>query len=313
MKKIILLLTVQVAGFVFGQFGINTPNPQGVFHIDGGKDNPVTGVPNTVQQSNDFIITAQGKVGIGTITPDPSSALDLRATDKGALFPRVALLSDTDAITIPSPAKGLMVYNTNPSAVLPEGLYINSGTNLLPSWKTFAFADKNNYQLADIFESTAPTFSDFVVDASRTVFFIITGLGNTITIPPFTDAKLVINYSIPVGSIDGSNNATGAGGYMGVRFHKNGSPFDIGSRKFTMPDQSGGTSNRVINVTNMFADTVINNAATPLTIFYAPWSFVENRSPNTGTFRFSKFSNSPPYSNWGIAYMKIEMFTRPTN
>ena len=48
---------------------------------------------------------AQNSVGIGTINPDPSSVLDLTATDKGFLVPR---LPDTAGIT--APATGLLIY-----------------------------------------------------------------------------------------------------------------------------------------------------------------------------------------------------------
>jgi hypothetical protein len=46
-------------------------------------------------------------IGAGSPTPHPSSVLDLQATDKGFLIPRIANPS-----SINSPATGLMVYNT---------------------------------------------------------------------------------------------------------------------------------------------------------------------------------------------------------
>ncbi|WP_179471231.1 hypothetical protein [Chryseobacterium sp. H1D6B] len=54
---------------VFGQVGINNSNPQGIFHVDGGKDNPAAGTPSAQQQANDFFITSKADVGVGTITP----------------------------------------------------------------------------------------------------------------------------------------------------------------------------------------------------------------------------------------------------
>lgn len=44
-----------------------------------------------------------GNVGVGTITPDASSLLDVYSANKGVLIPNVALLSATDATTIASP------------------------------------------------------------------------------------------------------------------------------------------------------------------------------------------------------------------
>ncbi|MFV8464850.1 ice-binding family protein [Flavobacterium sp. LB1P62] len=56
------------------------------------------------------IVSAQ--VGIGTITPDISSVLDVYSNDKGVLLPR---LSTTERDAIGSPANGLLMYNTTTS------------------------------------------------------------------------------------------------------------------------------------------------------------------------------------------------------
>ena len=69
-KNIILLIGLLLSGFSYSQVGINTSNPQGIFNIDGGKDNPTTGSAHTnAQQLNDFTVTAAGNVGIGKIAP----------------------------------------------------------------------------------------------------------------------------------------------------------------------------------------------------------------------------------------------------
>ena len=43
------------------------------------------------------------QTGIGTTTPNPSAKLDVYATNKGFLPPRVTLTSYTDISTIPNP------------------------------------------------------------------------------------------------------------------------------------------------------------------------------------------------------------------
>ncbi|WP_294304314.1 fibrinogen-like YCDxxxxGGGW domain-containing protein [uncultured Chryseobacterium sp.] len=68
-NKLVICALVFSGINIYSQVGINTKNPQTTFHIDGAKDNPLTGVPNTAQQSNDFVITSAGDVGIGTINP----------------------------------------------------------------------------------------------------------------------------------------------------------------------------------------------------------------------------------------------------
>jgi hypothetical protein len=78
-----------------------------------------------------FVATAQ--TGIGTTTPNASAKLEIYATNKGFLPPRVTLSSATDATTIASPAEGLLVYNVG-SVGLQAGYYYWNGAN----WATIA-------------------------------------------------------------------------------------------------------------------------------------------------------------------------------
>lgn len=76
------------------------------------------------------------QTGIGTTSPDASAKLEVSSTNKGFLPPRVTLTSGTDNTTIPSPATGLMVYNTGNNAGLVAGYYYWNGS----SWATIATA-----------------------------------------------------------------------------------------------------------------------------------------------------------------------------
>ncbi|WP_028374790.1 hypothetical protein [Leeuwenhoekiella sp. MAR_2009_132] len=64
------------------------------------------------------------QVGIGTTTPDQSSILDLSASNKGFLAPRINLTSTTNASIdgINANANGLMIYNTNASLTGGNGV-----------------------------------------------------------------------------------------------------------------------------------------------------------------------------------------------
>ncbi|MGM5630539.1 hypothetical protein O2K51_06505 [Apibacter raozihei] len=115
--KLHLLGFISSITILSGQVGVNTLNPQAVLHIDGAKDNPTADVPTAVQQSNDFVVTSAGSVGIGTMTPDASSILEINVKElasgskRGFLGPRVSLSSITDKTTINNPALGLLVFN----------------------------------------------------------------------------------------------------------------------------------------------------------------------------------------------------------
>ena len=57
--------------------------------------------------------------------PHPSSILDIKSTSEGILIPR---LTDTERLSIISPAPGLMVYQTNDAVNSPKGFYLyNTG------------------------------------------------------------------------------------------------------------------------------------------------------------------------------------------
>jgi hypothetical protein len=91
------------------------------------------------------------QIGIGTSTVDASAKLQVDATNKGFLQPRVALTGTADTATIATPATGLMVFNTatagsGATAVTP-GVYYHNGT----AWQRVA----NQTELAAATASTA--------------------------------------------------------------------------------------------------------------------------------------------------------------
>jgi hypothetical protein len=72
--------------------------------------------------------TSFAQVGIGTVTPDASSVLDVSSTTQGMLAPR---MTTTQRMAIVSPADGLMVYDTT----LKVLSYYNSSSS---GWNTIA-------------------------------------------------------------------------------------------------------------------------------------------------------------------------------
>src|SRR4249919_1688158 len=70
-------------------------------------------------QTNTF--PATGAAGIGTLTPNASSLLDITSTTKGILIPR---MTKAQRDLIASPVTGLLIYQTNNT----PGFYYYSGT-----------------------------------------------------------------------------------------------------------------------------------------------------------------------------------------
>lgn len=71
------------------------------------------------------VLSVDAQVGIGTTTPDSSSALDIEGTDKGLLIARMTMI-ERDAIQ--NPANGLLIYQMDDT----PGFYYFDGNNWVP-------------------------------------------------------------------------------------------------------------------------------------------------------------------------------------
>ncbi len=68
-----------------------------------------------------FSFNGLAQVGVGTLTPDDSSILEVKSTDKGMLIPR---MTQTQRNAISTPATGLMVYQIDATS----GFYFYNGS-----------------------------------------------------------------------------------------------------------------------------------------------------------------------------------------
>lgn len=74
-----------------------------------------------------LVTKVEAQTGIGTTTPNSSAKLEVAATDKGFLLPR---MTAAQRGAIASPANGLLVYQTDS----PTGFFVNTGTSGTPVW-----------------------------------------------------------------------------------------------------------------------------------------------------------------------------------
>ena len=74
-----------------------------------------------------FVLFGHAQTGIGTTTPNASAKLEVSATDKGFLLPR---MTAAQRGLISSPANGLLVYQTDGVV----GFYVNTGIPATPVW-----------------------------------------------------------------------------------------------------------------------------------------------------------------------------------
>lgn len=90
-KTIITCIILLFGGMCIAQVqtqvrvGVNTENPQTLFHIDGASTpattNPSTGTISSAQAIDDVVVTNSGDLGLGTITP--ITKLDINAQSPG--------------------------------------------------------------------------------------------------------------------------------------------------------------------------------------------------------------------------------------
>lgn len=83
-KKCLLLLGIFSFGISHAQVGINTQNPQGIFHID-----PQADTSGTSGSGDDVIVKDNGYVGIGTV--DPVSRIHIK-TQGTAISPETGFI-----------------------------------------------------------------------------------------------------------------------------------------------------------------------------------------------------------------------------
>lgn len=147
-KKLLYLMITMASGYITNaQTGINNQNPSVIFQVDGNKDNPTTGTPSVSQQSNDFVVTSEGKVGVGTSSP--STILEIKSATSGAIKisdgtqgDRKILTSDANGIGTWQATAVTNVTGNCPSSKIPYGVTSDkymSGNIVLPKGKWFVF------------------------------------------------------------------------------------------------------------------------------------------------------------------------------
>lgn len=94
------------------------------------------------------VASANAQEGFGTNSPAPSSVIDMTATNKGALLPRVALTSITVAAPVATPADALTVFNTATAGTAPN--------NVIPGYYYWSTSDNRWIRLLNQSDAVEP-------------------------------------------------------------------------------------------------------------------------------------------------------------
>jgi hypothetical protein len=132
----------------------------------------------------------------------------------------------------------------------------------------------------------------------------------TITIPPFTIGRIILNYSIPAGTHTSGCANPDRVSYLGITFYKDGAEQQEGSRKVAVKGISSGS--RMSTINGNFSEDITNNTSSNMTVTYKLSGYVEGFGAGTCMIVYNMWDGGgQPNFNWGRGTMTIQMFKKP--
>ncbi|HCN50904.1 MAG TPA: hypothetical protein DIT10_17760 [Chryseobacterium sp.] len=269
-KKAIILLIIIFSHNVFSQVGINTTNPKSTLDV-------------SAKRNSDGTLNGNSQIF-------------------GLQAPRITRLELTNNTTnYGTNQNGSLIYITDVSGGTATGerefitsigyYYFDASTD---RWVRFVTKIPSNWELDNIYDYEATAAQDITNSGTD-----LTGFSKAITIPANKDAKIVISYSMPVGT---TINA----GYYGVTLMKGNNEFIAGSRKYTnIQFPTTGASWAMVTVSATVSDNIEGTTASQ-TITYSLKAYLENLS----NARFAMYANQGANFNWGHGYWSIIVYLR---
>lgn len=154
------------------------------------------------------------QVGIGTITPNSDSILELYSTNKGLLLTRVALTSTAISTPLAAHVAGMITYNTATAGAgtttVTPGFYYNDGVQWIRLEPLTTTIGDTKYSLA-----TADHLGWYLLDGRAKATLSVTAQANAtsigfgINIPDASDKILKAKSGIePLMAVGGNNSVT---------------------------------------------------------------------------------------------------------
>ncbi len=144
--------------------------------------------------ANDEDLYTMGDIAIGSTTVNDNAAIEIAATDKGLLLPRVALVNPANAAPLNAHVEGMVVYNTNDNTTVDPGFYFNDGV----AWQQLQI------------QKGRTTITNLSNNGDGTVSYLDeTGTVNTVTITTLAENTLVQDGTVDItGDGIADNNVT---------------------------------------------------------------------------------------------------------
>lgn len=175
----------------------------------------------------------------------------------------------------------------------------NAATSFLTTDGNGNISKSQSFVLWEVDSQVASDPVNYSTNANIIVDNIDLGLSLVVSIPANVEARVIINYSVPMGV----SSFTEPVGYYGIRFLKDGVEALSGSRKFSVLNNSDNqeeTAN-MITVSNVYTEN-FGVSTIDRTITYTLNGYVEQlRSGTLHNYRFNMWDTNPPNFNWGRA------------
>lgn len=189
--------------------------------------------------------------------------------------------------------------------VKSKGYYFFDSVSM--TWLKLAIQE-SSYQLNEVFFNQASGPVDVPAGTSNNNNL---GLSINATIPANSSVKVLLNYSVPMGTYPiaatnvGANLNANVNGYFGIRFLKNGIEEQSGSRKNSVPFASSGS--HMNSITAVFTEEIVNATATDIIITYELNGYVESTLTTT---RFNMWDSTGANFNWGKGAISASTFVK---
>lgn len=228
---------------------------------------------------------AQVKVGNNPTTITPSAIFDVESTNKGVIFPRIALTSATDQTTIAAPVAGLLVYNTGTASLAYKGYVFWNGTE----WLKLDGSKISNTSSSTIAEVIGNAFIGPLVAVAGGAEFVATTADGKFSVRFFASGSMDLQFTnIHIRSNDVSRTIqyNGHTSYAGGAF-------------------GFGDADRIVPTTFSTANTAANNWGDPY-VFYAAvpenrkyiWTEVDNSIKRVYEADFFMSSVATAFANY---------------
>lgn len=157
-------------------------------------------------------------------------------------------------------------------------------------------------------QATAPVVHDAIGSGYYLNNNIDLGLSYLLTIPTGRYALVEVHYSIPMGSLDTTNELQS---YMGATLLKNGIPIEAARRKFSLPDVALSPTKiyRMGYVSATYYERIDNSTGSDLDISYAVVGRVEQHysTQSDVNYIFNMWSATGDNFGWGKAVLTINV------